>query len=60
MRWVMIISTISWGSLVTRDEGVIEASGEALPDHVLQSMARVRYQTRTTDSSIAVEVIIIK
>ena len=56
----MIISTISWGSLVMSDEGVVEVSGEALSDHLLQIIARVRYQTRTTNSSIAMEVIIIK
>jgi hypothetical protein len=45
---------------VIGDEGVVEVSGEALPDHILHIMARVRYQTRTISSSITVDVIVIK
>jgi len=49
----MMISTSSEGSLVAGDERVIEASGEAPPEHILRILARVRCKTRPTNSSIA-------
>ena len=48
----MIISTISWGSLVAGDEGVAKTSGESRLEHVLRILARVLYQIRMTSNSI--------
>jgi hypothetical protein len=49
----MIISTISGGSLVAGDEGVVGVSGEALEEYMLRILARLRNQTRLASSSIA-------
>ena len=50
----MMISIISRGSLVIGGERVTEVPGETLVEHVLRILARPRYQTRLTSSSIAV------
>jgi hypothetical protein len=52
----MIVSTISWGSLVAGDEGIARVSGEAPAERILRILARLRYQTRLASSSIAVAV----
>ena len=56
MRWAMIISTISWGSLTAGDEGIAGVSGEALAERILLILARLRNQTCLANSSIAVVV----
>ena len=56
----MIISTISWGSLVAEDEGVVEVPGKPPPEHILRTLAIVRYQTRLMSSSITVTAIVVR
>jgi hypothetical protein len=52
----MMISAISWGSLVAGDEGVAGVSGKTLAERILRILARLRNQTRLASSSIAVVV----
>ena len=56
----MIISTISWGSLVAEDEGVVEVPGEPPPEHILRTLAIVRYRTRLMSSSNTVTAIVVR
>ena len=39
------------------DEGVVEVSREAPPEHILRILARIRYQTQMTNSLSTVTVI---
>ena len=57
IRYAMIISTTSKGSLVAGDGPVVEDCREKPPESTVWIMARVRYQIRMTSSSIAVVVV---
>lgn len=56
----MIVSMISWGSLVIGDERVVQVPREAPLERIRRILALLRYQIRLANSSIAVVVVTVK
>ena len=54
VRWAMIISMTSSGSLVAGDGGVIEVFGEGRPERAPRILVRPLYQTRIASNLITV------